>query len=225
MNKEIEKIYRRRLNKTKILSFFLVRLPFIRCVILNGSMATGEIKKSSDIDLLIIARKGRIFTARFLAVLLVLLAGQKRLNGRAEHSGKFCLNYFLTDYSLIIPHNRSGEINKYCALNYSNSVLVAGDVEIFKNFVHQNIGWMARYTENYQFSIFDFQKHLTPSTYFLKPLVEMFLSGWLGDQLEGLFKNIQITKINKDPRTQKYPDLIVVNDRELRFHPPKGGSM
>ena len=55
-----------------------------------------------------------------------------------------------------------------------------------------------------------------------KRLSEVFLSGRFGDWLERKLKSIQIKKIESDPRTKKYPLLIVYNDRELRFHPPKG---
>jgi len=42
--------------------------------------------------------------------------------------------------------------------------------------------------------------------------------------LESILKKYQIKKIESDPRTKKYPALIVYNDKELRFHPPKAGS-
>jgi len=241
-----EKLYRLRLVNTKILSFFLVRMAFVRCVILNGSMASGQVKAPSDIDLLIIAKSGRIFTARFLSLFITYLTGLKRGKDDKRHGGKFCLNYFLTEDFLTIPHNRSETMNKYCAENYSRSILMAGDEKLFNKFMQGNFNWMKRYLKSQKSKVkIAIQKSKLSVCHsefisesqrsrnkFLRaessPLdgvgmtaMERLLSGKVGDRLEKILKNIQIAKINRDPRTKKYPDLIVVSDNELRFHPPK----
>lgn len=226
MTPELKKLYKRRLREAKIIATLLAKLPFVRCVILNGSLAQSKIKSKSDIDLLIIAKSGRIFMARSLCLFVVWLSGKKRSsNEQKSHAGRFCLNYFLTSDFLIIPHNREKKINKYCAENYSQSVLLAGDEELFNKFMQKNWSWMKKYlgiqklefkSQNYNVKVKNNDKK--------RAFSEKMLGGKFGDNLEQWLKKIQLKRINCDPRTAKYPDLIMANDQEMRFHPPKERS-
>lgn len=233
-----QKITNRYLKKSRLLAYVLQMVPFVRCVILNGSLSQGLARESSDIDILIIARDGRIFTVRFLVNLLALTTFQKRPKDETKnHAGKFCFNFFLTVSYLKIATYRDEKRNKYCALNYNRSVLVWGDRGVFRRFFQQNKALflschpragaaMARGSTNRGSN--DSQsreKGHFPigSTPFLPlgGLIEAVLGGWLGDRLEQLLKRIQIKRIESDPRTKKYPELIVYNDREMRFHSPR----
>lgn len=202
----------------------------MRCVILNGSTACGKIKGSSDIDLLIIAEKRRVFTARAFCVFLVYLSGRKRSSDdHKSHRGRLCLNYFLTSGYLMVPHNRSYEMNKYCAENYSGSVLLAGNRELFEKFMKVNESWMSKYPgKNSKFLISNVKSNPKSQKTMeqwdsgtIQKVTEYVLVGNLGNRLEAWLKKVQLSRINHDPRTSKYPDLIVANDREMRFHPPK----
>lgn len=241
---------KKRFRVAKIISTLLFVMPFVRCVVLNGSLAQGKSNKNSDIDFLIICQSGRIFTARFLASSLVWLTGLKRSSSESKyHGGKICLNYYLTDEYLIIPHNRGDKMNKYCANNYSRSLLLAGDQLLFDKFMSLNMEWMEKYlisqkqkakTKNQNTKIvsqnqepktnnLEIDRRDKQSMGFcnlkLKDLFEKRLSGWCGNRLELYLKKIQLVRINRDPRTKKYPNLIVVNDNEMRFHPPKNSNI
>ncbi len=247
MNADLKKIYISRLRRAKFISTLLIRLPFCRAVILNGSMASGKIKHTSDIDLLIIAKSGHIFTCRFFCTALLFILGQKRSpDENKPHRGKICTNYYLTTQFLIIPHNRSEEINRYCAENYSRSILLCGDKKLFDKFIKMNEMWMKKYNVNtstdfvHRYSQIKVKKKTknisnmlrspegatqSRQGYSLKPkFIEKILNGRFGNRVEQRLKKIQINMINRDPRVKIYPDFIVANDRELRFHPPKKGS-
>lgn len=225
MNEDITKTYHHRLCHLKIMATFLQLVPFLRCVILNGSMAEGRIKFSSDIDILIIAKRGRIFTARFLALLLAKLLGKKRSSDEKKpHNGKFCFNYFLTDNFLIIPHHRDPLTNEYCAKNYSKSVLVWGDQKLFEKFMRINLKWMKKYQISKCSPSFSLSEKKHAKAWATTILSEKILSNRFGDIVELGLKNIQLKKINRDPRTKRYPTFIVANDREMRFHLPRGNN-
>lgn len=216
-------ITKKRLRHAKIVSTLIFMMPYVRCVILNGSLAQGKSKVSSDIDFLIICRRKRIFTARFFCMLITWISGLKRSSDESsDHSGLICLNYFMTDDNLIIPHNRSEEINKYCAQNYSQSILLKGDKKIFVEYLAKNILWMKKYLDKNRLESMasKIEKH-GEGDYAKEKLLEKFLNKKFGDSLERIIKNIQIKRIQKDTRTVRYPQLIVINDKELRFHPPK----
>ena len=197
----------------------LATFPFVRSVILNGSLALGTSKESSDIDILIVAKSGRIFTARFFVNGLTTIWGIKRSKDEElDHSGDFCFNYFLTENFLKIPTNRTASVDKYCAENYSKSVYLAGDSSVYENFMKANVDLFNKYgctprslTDN------ESKKRKGLS----QVIWEFILSGYLGEIFENMVKRYQIKKIESSPITAKYPDLIVYNDKELRFHPPK----
>jgi len=210
---------KRAIKKVSFISKLLISLPFVRCVILNGSLASGTFKITSDIDLLIIARDGRIFTTRFFTVGLLRLLGIKRSKNEAiPHAGKFCLNYFLTESFLKIPTGRGAAMDSYCAVNYSASKLTAGSPVIFRRFIEENNELWSKYSAIKPSRIV--QKNHGSFLTFQK-IFELLLCKPIGEWVEKKLKIIQIKSIESDPRTKSFPRLIVYNDQELRFHPPK----
>jgi len=210
-------------------ALLIYTMPFIKTIILNGSFSSGNPKKSSDIDILIIAKSGRIFTVRFLSNLIVALLGLKRpKNSLSSHAGKFCLNYFLTEKFLKIPIGRGDQIDQYCAQNYSQSTLIIGEQKIFDKFLNANkelflLAKPKREEKEYHDWLFSYFP-ITHSRFcrIAKEVSEAILNDWLGDKIEKILKKLQIRLIERDYQTiEKHPDLIVYNDRELRFHPPK----
>jgi predicted nucleotidyltransferase len=231
MNRLIQK----RINKTKLVGRFLAHLPFVRCVILNGSLASGKSKPSSDIDILIIAKSGRVFTCRFFVNTIGTLLGIKRSkDDKRAHAGKFCFNYFLTENFLKIPTGRGEKVDKYCAENYSASKFVAGDYRLYEKFMKTNDELFKRYGCVSELSSRPIpnpplggleegerSRHKWCRRFLVSPMADVEMTRNIGDLLEKFLKNFQIKLINKDTRTKKYPNLIVFNDKELRFHPPK----
>ena len=59
-------------------AWLLRYLPFIEFALASGSMATGNVNPTSDFDVLIGAREGRIFTARFFSALVFGIFGWRR---------------------------------------------------------------------------------------------------------------------------------------------------
>ncbi len=218
------------LKKARLLSIFLQWAPFLRCIILNGSLAAGTAKESSDIDILIIARRGRIYTVRFCVNSFAAILGIKRSNDNKSHAGKFCFNYFLTDNFLTVPIRRGRKVDRYCADNYSRSVLVWGKQTVFDRFMEENEELFRKATTDDRRPAYRRGKPPTEvalpmkifhPVFVIGRILEFFLNGWLGKRMENVLKRYQIRKIEKDERTKKYPDFIVYSDRELRFHPPK----
>jgi hypothetical protein len=56
---------------------------------------------------------------------------------------------------------------------------------------------------------------------FVARIWETILRGRFGDLVESKLKSMQVRRIESSPMTKKYPELIVYNDKEMRFHPPK----
>ena len=208
------------LRKARLFAALLQLTPFVRAVFLTGSLAQGKAKQSSDIDFLIVAKSGRIFTTRFLSVLSVLILGQKRPKDETRsHVGKFCLNHFLTDNYLKIPMDRGQDINNYCAKNFQETRVLWEDGHFFDQFVEQN-PLIFRSSRSLNHSYHTKIKNILIFEIWQR-FVEMILGGKLGLIVENKLKTYQIRSIENDSRTGQYPDLIVYNDQEMRFQPPK----
>jgi predicted nucleotidyltransferase len=193
------------LRKAKFVGKIISSFPYVGSVVLTGSLAQGHANQNSDIDIMIIAKGGRVFTTRFFINTFGTIFGIKRSKDENKnHAGKFCFNYFIADNYLILPTGRGEKIDRYCAEDYSRSKFIAGDKTLHQIFLQKN----KRLFEKYGYKI----KHNNLKTEIHRLNTSRF---------EKWVKNYQIKKIESDPRTKKYPNLIAYNDNELRFHPPK----
>jgi hypothetical protein len=77
---------------SKIISYF----PFVRAVLISGSLSKGYMDQDSDIDYFIITQPKRLWVCR---TLLVLFKKIFLLNSRKH----FCVNYFIDSDNLQIP--------------------------------------------------------------------------------------------------------------------------
>jgi predicted nucleotidyltransferase len=201
-------LYQKRLKKANLICRILSAIPFIRMIALTGSMASGEVKPSSDIDFFIVTKEGRIWTSRFLTVFLLKILGQYRTDKKI--AGKICPNRWQTEDSLkIYPQN------SYHAREYSQIVPLFEIDEVYKKFQKANQWTFEKLKTT--------TKNLKLKNNFLLGLLrkagERFLSGWLGDLLENKLKNYQKKRILWDKRTYQEKARIIISDQILCFHP------
>jgi len=185
-------------------------IPFVDFVFAAGSLATGNVHKDSDFDVIIGVRQGRIFTARFLCFLVF-----RSLGWWAKHpdnsKDKLCFNHFVTPnaYRLSPPHN------KYWKGLYNSLVPVYGDPRLIQKFYRANKNWMKK-TRLYQ----EDEGHIYRESGKTKKSLEHFLSGKIGDWFEKIFKKIQFEKIKVAANQgSEYEPRIIISDDELEFHP------
>ncbi len=88
------KKYRRALLVVRVLSL----LPFIKMIGVCNTLAYDNVREDSDIDFFIITAKGKIWTSRFYATLLLKILG---LRPREKNKkDKICLNFFISENNL-----------------------------------------------------------------------------------------------------------------------------
>ena len=219
-----EKLIKQRIKKQKIteqkwkiakrIIWIMQSIPFLKGVIISGSIAMGNAKKESDIDVLIITSKNRIWTTRAITTLLLHLLKRRRHNNLTKD--RICLNHYITEKSLNIIHR-----SLYNAQTYAHLIPVL-ELENFnlKKFYQKN-----KWIKNYLFFIFSEKnlifrksKHSLLLNFFRKSL-EYILENPLGDLLEKITKIIQVFRIKRDKLTYAKGGRIVINDMELEFHP------
>jgi len=94
------------IKRARLAGRILRFVPFLRMAALNGSIVRGVENKQSDIDILIIASAGRLYTCRAFATVLIHLTGYRRHGQKIV--GRLCLNCYLNDKNPnIFPQRKS----------------------------------------------------------------------------------------------------------------------
>ncbi len=187
-------------------------IPFVEFALAAGSLATGNMNLDSDFDVIVGARSGRIFTARFFSAVGFGFFGWRRtkLNHKESATDKVCLNHFVTEksYRLSPPHNA------YWKNLYQNLVPIFGESEKVNKFFAANQDWLGGRV------YVDDLRHIHRSGSWVKKLREWLLGGKFGDWLERKLKIIQVARIERSFGTEAgYKPRIIYNDNELEFHP------
>lgn len=204
-------LYYERLDRAYGIGLLLRWVPFVRLVGLNGSMITGTMKRSSDIDFYVATAPDHLYTARLLVVLVVHLTGWRRYGSKIR--GRICLNRFATTKALeITPHNN------YHAKVFSGLAPLYAHYQTYRSYFDAN-GWMEY--NFYPRRVYRTER-LTPNlAQFNRRLGEGLLNGRFGAWLESKLAQWQQRRILADPRTSAAKGRVRVSQEELCLHPLK----
>ena len=202
-----DKKWRKFLKRARIFRY----IPFVEAALGAGSMAIGNVRPTSDFDVIVGTRAGRLFTARFLLILALDTLGWRRKNldhGTAA-SDTICPNHFITRKSFTL----SPPYNDYWQELYKRLVPLFGEPQLINDFFSMNQVWAG---EELGFRD-DLRHQKTPS--FLKVILERLLQGRLGDWFEKQVKKFQIRRIEtKLKPLPAYEPRIIYTDEELELH-------
>lgn len=193
---------------------YLQIIPFIKMVLVSGSLAMSNAKEESDIDLLIVTKNKRIWTVRFLITLFFQFIGKRR-HGK-KTAGKFCLNHYITDKSLKINFP-----SLYNAQIYAHMVAVLeNEQNIYNRFQFEN-RWITDYLYFYDLQKIDNQRKIKNNSFFkfLAKIKELILSTFIGSILEKILGFFQKYHIGHNPLGNEKDGRILANDNQLEFHP------
>ncbi|HPI67264.1 MAG TPA: nucleotidyltransferase domain-containing protein [bacterium] len=197
----------KRQRAEKLVRRWLRFLPNIAGVFLIGPIVYGNAKKESDIDFLIVAKPGRIWTVRFLAAWPL-----KLLNLRPTERVKkdrFCLSYFITADNLNLESTKidDHDILLVYWLAFFLEPLLNRD-EIWQKFLSAN-QWLENQAPNWP-GIGVIREETTKQ----EPQ-----PGWPGNFLERLLKKIQCWYLpDKLRRVMNKDKSVIINDQMLKFH-------
>jgi len=182
-------------------------VPFVRGVAIAGRLAMKNAEEKSDLDLLIVLKKHRIFTGRLLVTLLVQLLGKRRHDQKVRD--RICLNHFVTTkYSILSK-------DLFSAHEYSFLMPIFG-LKKFRKFQVKN-DWIAKYKINSSsFSDNVYIVSDTRITKFIRKNLEKLLKF---NSMENFLGQWQKEKIAKNPKSKQKGGIILCNDEELAFWP------
>ncbi len=208
-----QKLADQKWKKARKIIWLLEIIPYLRMVVVSGSLVLGNTRTKSDIDLLIVTKAGRIWTCRILITVLITLLGKKRHKEKTRD--KICLNHYITDKSLKIPFE-----SLYNAQTYARLVNVYGNNHLFQQFQKAN-SWVKDYlvfwpkvrSENLR--VIKKNKILIIIAKFL----EIILNNKIGDLIEKNLGKWQEIRIKGNLLYKKSGGRITVNKNQLEFHP------
>jgi hypothetical protein len=91
MDKIEEKLWDR-VNKYR---WVLQSVPFVKMICVCNNLSFGVVDDESDIDLFVVAKKGRLFLARCFITFFLNVLGVRRTGDKV--AGMFCLSFFVDD--------------------------------------------------------------------------------------------------------------------------------
>ncbi|MEM1322315.1 MAG: nucleotidyltransferase domain-containing protein [Bacteroidota bacterium] len=175
--KDNNKRARQYLRKAQMMSQLIRRFPYVKGVLLSGSLSKQVMPKGGDIDYFIITQPQRLWIARSLLVIFkkVFLLNSKKY---------FCVNYFVDENHLEIE-----EKNRFTATEVATLLPVWGSGE-YDRFYAAN-DWMKEYFPNYPKR--KKENMLPQKRSIVQSSLEYLMNGKFGDWLEEFFmkKTIQ----------------------------------
>ncbi len=208
-----EKIAKEKWKKALKAAKWIRLVPNIQAVFASGSLAISNTDELSDLDVLVVAKHGRIWLARIFIMGLLSLLRVRRSGSERIAPDKVCLNHYITDKFPEIPYG-----SMYNAQTYINLVpIFVRDEKVLENFRKEN-SWVLTY-------IFDWpevnqEKRINNGVANqIGKIKEWFLNNRLGGALENAARSYQAGRIKRNPLTKKPGGRVIFNDRQLEFHP------
>ncbi len=195
-----EKLWKRILKHLFIFRF----TPFLKFTAVGNTLAMGFPEKNSDIDLLVVAKKNRLFTARFFLTFFTEIFRMRR--SRKKVRGRFCLSFFLTENSLNLEKIKISEDDLYLAFWIATLTPIFGDASEF--FAANN--WVKKYFPNLKLKTM--QKKFRK-----KNFLEKVLNKKLGNFLEKILRNWQLNRAQKKQQNL-VKNAVVISETMLKFH-------
>lgn len=190
---------------------FIQMVPFIKMVSVCNTLAFNNATKDSDIDLFIVAGRGRLFIVRFFTLFLFSILGVRR-HGK-KIAGRFCLSFYVDEDFLNLEPIQLSKKDIYLPFWIITMKPIYGQ-KIYGKFLEAN-KWIKQY-----FCLIPEAKAaekwniLKYSSY----IFEFILNGKFGNFIERKFEEIQRKRHGKNFKKPDGQSSVVVEKHILKFH-------
>ena len=204
--KEGNKIALKKLKTARRMSSFISRFPFIRGILLSGSISKGFMERDSDIDYFIVTHPNRVWFTRLMLMVFkkIFLLNSKK---------SFCINYFVDAETLEIQ-----EKNIFTATELVTLVPTYGK-DIYNQLYEKNL-WTKSYFPN--FPKRETQDIIDRKNGILKSILEKVLGKKLGDKIDDFAMSLfnKFYKIRyKNYDREDFKIAFKFSKKESKHHP------
>lgn len=187
----------------------IIRLaPFVKMIAVINSLSYNNSRQDSDIDILIVAKRGRLWTARAFMILLLEIIGQNK--NQWYQAGKFCLGFAFDGSRLNLSRIKYRDDIDFTY--WLANLTPVYDKGIYRDLIEQN-QWLKRELPNWEEKKCEVQSSKKLKT------IEKILSGEFGDRLENWLAKIQIKRIWQDPKNKRQGASVIADPRVMKLHP------
>lgn len=184
----------------RLVTHIIKRFPFVRAVLITGTLSKNSSLPDSDLDFMVITKSNRLWICRTLLMLF------KKIFLFNSHK-YFCINYFISEDFLEIE-----EKNIFTATEivYIKSTFNSG---LLNKFLNSNL-WIKKYFPNYTIGDPYFNSSgfkVNDRNSYAQKFLEIFFSGKFGNHLDNLFRKTTVSHWEK-----KYSNLNPL-EREHMF--------
>lgn len=141
LRQEREKIAHRLWRRANRFSWIFALCPFVKMVAVCNSLAYGNVKDASDIDVFIVVENGKLATARFFLKVLTQIFGMRVHHDKI--AGRFCLSFFVSEKAVNLEP-LAFEFDSHLAYFAWMMMPIYGEDEYLK-FLKANEKWLGRY--------------------------------------------------------------------------------
>ncbi len=204
-----------KIKKLRRIVWWMRFFPFVRMVGITGALAMKNAKASSDWDLFIVLKYGKIWTGRTIVTGLLHFFRQRR-HGK-NVSDRVCLNFFVTDQSLEVITKDLFSANEYMFL------FPLYGYDVYHKFQIKN-QWIRSMKPSYalcELAPFD----ILNDSYLSKKI--RIAGEWLFSPkwIENVLKKIEKKHIMLNPKTHQDGSMVYANDDALVFLPSPHGPV
>lgn len=200
------KLAQKRMKTARRMSWFISKFPFIRAILLSGSLSKGFMEENSDIDYFVVTHPNRLWFSRTVLMIFkkIFLLNSKRI---------FCINYFVDSDNLEIE-----EKNIFTATEITTLIPTFGP-SIYDELYNKNI-WIKNYYPNFPKRVTD--TVLPEKKGLFKSSLEKILGANFGDKLDDyfmkMFEKYNRKKYNKY-ELEEFKLAFKSSKKESKHHP------
>lgn len=201
---KIEKTFYR---KTEKYLKFIKWIPWIKMVWIGNSISMNSASKNSDIDLLIVSDKNKMWLVRILVTLIFQILWVRKND--KHHAGRFCLSFFCTvDWLDFSKFALKKDPYLYFWILYFKPILDFWNT--YDLFIEKNKSWA---------DFWEFKEIIENNRKYIKySKIPLLTREGLGVALNNFFKKIFLPKTLKHYNKIGKPYWIIINDNILKFH-------
>ncbi len=194
--------------------------PFVRGVLVCNTLAFNAADVDSDIDVLVIVKRGRMWIARFSTTIIMSLYRLRRT--KKKITDRICLSFYLADRALNLSKFRIATEDIYLSYWMRTLIPVYDPDQLGDSILRANRELLAPFLSH--------ARHVEPTMHYMGKrqrdrrnitrVFEHILHGHFGDRIEDIARSFQRRKIMHNPRSLVHAKdtRVVVNDSILKFH-------
>jgi len=195
-------------------------VPFVEAVFVCNTVAGGGVKKTSDIDVFIIIKDGRLWLSRFLTTLVLSIYGLRR--NKKNIANKICLSFYTSDKNLDLSTIKVNDDDVYLIYWIDNLIPIYDPKNIRKQIRRKN-QWIKKFIpnalQNYK-TLYRWRVDSSKTSSAFRYFFEKVWGGNYGNLIEKQAKEMQKAKmkLNLMSNQNKGNLGVIITDSMLKFH-------